>query len=479
MKYLFFTTVFFLITNQAFGGNKEDGEAWLKENAKKEGVVVLPSGLQYKVLKAAPAGRPHPKIDTTCSCHYRGTLIDGREFDSSYSRGQPTSFAPNQVIKGWTEAMQLMSRGDKWELYIPSELAYGDRQQGELIMPGSTLIFTLEILQVGDGPTDNVDSKTDSSDSKSEKEEVEKEVKKSVVHLTEENFDETIFNSDHHWIVEFYAPWCGHCKKLEPEYEKAAKALENYEYKGMKIKLAAVDATVHRGVANRFGTNGFPTLKVVRAGSTSAKEAEDYQGGRDETSIVRAAKELCKPVIPTLEVLQLTDQSQFKSCLKERKRHEEEGKESHTLSTGSWCVVAFLPHILDTTADERRKVLSELKSAYNNHRLGELQVYWTESGQQPELEEALRKTGLDLTFPTIAAFNQETGKQRLATYVGKFSGRQVDDFFLPSLRNGWAKTRSLDKMPTAQKCTEWDGENGSVDVEEEEFSLEDIMGEDL
>lgn len=94
-------------------------------------------------------GAPSPKANTRCSCHYRGTTIDGKEFDSSYSRGQPTTFAPNQVIAGWTEAMQLMKEGDKWELTIPSEIAYGDRQMGADITPGAVLVFTLEILKVG------------------------------------------------------------------------------------------------------------------------------------------------------------------------------------------------------------------------------------------------------------------------------------------------------------------------------------------
>merc|ERR1712110_828520 len=89
---------------------------FLAENAKKEGVVTLPSGLQYKVLRKGE-GAHHPTKDSPCECHYEGTLIDGTEFDSSYARGSPTTFAPNQVIKGWTEAMQLMVEGDKWEMY--------------------------------------------------------------------------------------------------------------------------------------------------------------------------------------------------------------------------------------------------------------------------------------------------------------------------------------------------------------------------
>ena len=103
-----------------------EGEAFLEANKAKEGVVTLPSGLQYKVLREGD-GAFHPTADAQCSCHYEGTLIDGTVFDSSYARGYPTSFAPNQVIRGWTEAMQLMVEGDKWEMYIPSNLAYGDR----------------------------------------------------------------------------------------------------------------------------------------------------------------------------------------------------------------------------------------------------------------------------------------------------------------------------------------------------------------
>merc|ERR1712066_1040237 len=93
-------------------------------------------------------GQESPTADSPCDCHYAGTLIDGKEFDSSYKRGEPTSFAPNQVIKGWTEAMQLMVEGDKWEMYIPSDLAYGDRGSPPKIGGGDVLIFTIEIIKI-------------------------------------------------------------------------------------------------------------------------------------------------------------------------------------------------------------------------------------------------------------------------------------------------------------------------------------------
>ena len=121
---------------------------WLKANGKRDGVVELRSGLQYKVLQSALPDAKSPFASTPCECHYRGTLIDGAEFDSSYRRGKPTTFAPNQVVKGWTEAMQLMAEGDKWELFLPSELAYGDKARGDFITAGAALIFELEILKV-------------------------------------------------------------------------------------------------------------------------------------------------------------------------------------------------------------------------------------------------------------------------------------------------------------------------------------------
>jgi FKBP-type peptidyl-prolyl cis-trans isomerase FklB len=126
--------------------NLEAGKKFLAENASKDGVVTTESGLQYKVIKSGDG--PSPKADDTVTTHYRGTLIDGREFDSSYSRGQPASFPVNGVIKGWTEALQLMKVGDKWELYIPSDLAYGSAQRSELIQPNSTLVFELELLGI-------------------------------------------------------------------------------------------------------------------------------------------------------------------------------------------------------------------------------------------------------------------------------------------------------------------------------------------
>ena len=126
--------------------NKREGETFLAENKKKEGVKTLPSGLQYKVIKAGTGKKP--KLTDTVTTHYRGTLINGTEFDSSYRRGQTVSFQVNGVIPGWTEALQLMEEGAKWQLFIPSNLAYGERGAGRDIGPNATLIFEIELLSI-------------------------------------------------------------------------------------------------------------------------------------------------------------------------------------------------------------------------------------------------------------------------------------------------------------------------------------------
>jgi len=126
--------------------NVEEGKKFLAENQKKEGIKTLPSGLQYKVI--AEGSGKSPQATDTVTVNYKGTLIDGTEFDSSYKRGQPATFKVNGVIKGWTEALQLMKEGSKWQLFIPPDLAYGERGAGRTIPPSSTLIFEVELISV-------------------------------------------------------------------------------------------------------------------------------------------------------------------------------------------------------------------------------------------------------------------------------------------------------------------------------------------
>lgn len=126
--------------------NKKEGDAFLAANKTKDGVKTTESGLQYKILKAGSG--PKPTATQTVSVHYRGTLIDGTEFDSSIKRGQPAEFPVNGVIKGWTEALQLMSVGSKWQLFIPPDIAYADRGAPPLIGPNAVLIFEVELLAI-------------------------------------------------------------------------------------------------------------------------------------------------------------------------------------------------------------------------------------------------------------------------------------------------------------------------------------------
>ena len=129
-----------------YGENKAAGIKFLEENKTKEGVITTESGLQYKVIKAGNG--EIPTKESSVKVNYKGTLIDGTEFDSSYKRNAPATFRADQVIKGWTEALTMMPVGSKWELYIPQELAYGSRETGGLIKPFSTLIFEVELLEI-------------------------------------------------------------------------------------------------------------------------------------------------------------------------------------------------------------------------------------------------------------------------------------------------------------------------------------------
>lgn len=134
------------VRRKAVEQNQAAGEEFLKINGLKKGVVTLPSGLQYEILREGNG--PKPSLTDTVECHYHGTLINGQVFDSSMDRGQTAKFPLQGVIKGWTEVLQLMPVGSKWKVTIPSDLAYGDRGAGEMIQPGSTLVFIIELIGI-------------------------------------------------------------------------------------------------------------------------------------------------------------------------------------------------------------------------------------------------------------------------------------------------------------------------------------------
>jgi len=137
---------FTALQQEQHGSNIEEGKAFLTENSKKENITELESGLQYEILKEGTGEKP--KATDQVKCHYHGTLIDGTVFDSSVERGEPAVFPVNGVIPGWVEALQLMPTGSKWKLFIPSEMAYGEKGAGQAIAPHSTLIFDVELLEI-------------------------------------------------------------------------------------------------------------------------------------------------------------------------------------------------------------------------------------------------------------------------------------------------------------------------------------------
>jgi FKBP-type peptidyl-prolyl cis-trans isomerase FklB len=157
---------------KAAAANKSEGEAFLAANKAKEGVVTLPSGLQYKILKEGTGPKPTPS--DTVACNYRGTLINGTEFDSSAKHGEAAKFGVGQVIKGWTEALQLMPVGSKWQLFVPSSLAYGERGAGGDIGPDATLIFDVELLSIEKAKDDTKKDETTKEDKKDDKKEDKK-----------------------------------------------------------------------------------------------------------------------------------------------------------------------------------------------------------------------------------------------------------------------------------------------------------------
>ena len=134
------------VQRRAIERNKEAGEEFLKINGHKAGVTTLPSGLQYEVIKMGEG--PKPQLTDSVECHYHGTLINGQVFDSSMDRGETATFPLQGVIKGWTEILQLMPVGSKWKVVTPADLAYGDRGAGQMIQPGSTLIFIIELIAI-------------------------------------------------------------------------------------------------------------------------------------------------------------------------------------------------------------------------------------------------------------------------------------------------------------------------------------------
>ncbi|XP_003971872.2 protein disulfide-isomerase A6 isoform X1 [Takifugu rubripes] len=278
--------------------------------------------------------------------------------------------------------------------------------------------------------------------------------KKDVVELTDDNFDQMVLESGEVWMVEFFAPWCGHCKNLEPEWTAAATAVKE-QTKG-KVRLGAVDATVHQVVSSRYGIRGFPTIKIFRKG----EEPEDYQGGRTRADIIERALDLFSDNAPAPELLEILNEEVVKK----------------TCEDSQLCVIAVLPHILDTGATGRNgylEVMMKMADKYKKKMWGWL---WAEAGAQLELEASLGIGGFG--YPAMAAIN--TRKMKYALLKGSFSETGIHDFLRElSVGRGSTATFGGGAMPNIQSVDAWDGKDGQL-PEEEEYDLSDVdMDEDF
>jgi len=266
-----------------------------------------------------------------------------------------------------------------------------------------------------------------------------------VIQLTEANFDEKVMNSDEAWLVEFFAPWCGHCKSLAPEWEKAAKRLHG------KVNVAAVDATVHGGLASRFNIRGYPTIKVFKAGVKG--QPEDYQGGRTADAIVSFASSLAAPPAQPKPVHQLTSSEVF----------------NEECASSSLCMVAFLPHILDSQAEGRRQYLSVLDSVSKTFRNKPFRAVWAQAGQQTALMEALEMGGSG--FPAVAVLSAK--KSRFVPYLGVFDAEHLDAW-VKDIFSGRVKTLSLGSgngpfNVNIDNVQPWDGKDAQIPQDHDEL----------
>nr|KAG5692877.1 hypothetical protein BaRGS_002312 [Batillaria attramentaria] len=275
---------------------------------------------------------------------------------------------------------------------------------------------------------------------------------KAVVEVTDSNFEEEVLEHDGMVMVEFYAPWCGHCKNLAPHWAQAASELKG------KVKLCALDATVHTVMANRYGIRGFPTIKVFPAGKKDG-EAEDYEGGRTASDIVQWALDKAAANVPPPEVVEVTSDAVLKdNC------------EGHQL-----CIVSVLPQIYDCQSECRNQYLDILRRLGEKFKKNMWGWLWAEAGAQPAMEEALEIGGFG--YPALAAVNSR--KMKYSLLRGQFSEKGINEF-LRDLSYGKGSTSPLRNaaLPSINTVEPWDGKDAELPVEED-IDLDDVELDDL
>lgn len=276
--------------------------------------------------------------------------------------------------------------------------------------------------------------------------------KEDVVELTDGNFEREVLNSKDLWLVEFFAPWCGHCQRLAPEWAKAATELKG------KVKLGAVDATVHTVLASRYQIQGYPSIKVFAAGVKDSHSVEDYNGGRTASDIVQYALDRHAESIDPPELLQVISSDVLKAECNEK----------------PICVVSILPHILDTGAEGRNNYLNILKELGEKYKKKQWGWIWAEANAQPKLEKALGMGGFG--YPALAAAN--TRKKVYVSLRGSFDKTGIDEL-LRALAVGRGSTRPIEgaALPEVDTTEPWDGKDGQLPVEED-IDLSDVSLDD-
>ncbi|KAH7639770.1 Protein disulfide-isomerase A6 [Dermatophagoides farinae] len=269
-----------------------------------------------------------------------------------------------------------------------------------------------------------------------------------VIELTESNFDEKVLKSDDLWLVEFYAPWCGHCKNLAPIWAEVATELKG------KVRVAAVDATVHQSLASRYEIRGFPTIKVFAAGKKDGS-AEEYQGGRSKSDFVKFAMDKLEETMQPPEVVQLT-------------KGTEQLKQA--CENSQLCILSVLPHILDCQSKCRNEYLDVLRRTAERFKKNRWQYLWMEAGAQPELETALDIGGFG--YPAMAVINGR--KMKYSLLRGSFSYEGIGEFLRDLLYGrGTSLPLRTNQLPDVIDTEPWDGNDGQMPVIED-IDLSDV-----
>eukprot|EP00828_Plagiopyla_frontata_P031191 TRINITY_DN4102_c0_g1_i1.p1 TRINITY_DN4102_c0_g1~~TRINITY_DN4102_c0_g1_i1.p1 ORF type:complete len:309 (-),score=68.32 TRINITY_DN4102_c0_g1_i1:153-1079(-) len=278
----------------------------------------------------------------------------------------------------------------------------------------------------------------DNNNNKRERKEEPKGNEDDIVVLTDSNFEELVLGSDDLWMIKFYAPWCGHCKQLAPIWTQLATKLKG------KVKVGKVDATTEKNIASQYQIQGYPTLKMFPPGKKSYSSAQNYEGGRDLDSLSKFAIDKLKELKPAF-FQQLINEDQFKTHCKDEK---------------GVCLIGFLPHIYDTTAEERNQYLNILKQTAEKFKTSPITYLWAQGGDHYELEETLN---LGTGFPALIALS--FSKEKIAVLKGKFEKENIEEFTAKILSGREAFVGfSAKRVEKLRKVEKWDGKDKQQEV---------------